>query len=426
MSRHERDLSLDLFKGEPEVVFQWSRSDLGESLSDAFVALDTNVLLLPYEMKEDDWNAILDTYRELAEQRRLVVPGHVAREFARGRIDKLASLNQRINNVKSEAGLTVLDETPLFADTDEFEEFREAHQAVTDALDPYKKSLRRLAKRVRQFPDHDPIKEGYGEIFNNDVVVDPSFDVARACEEFRQRQEQGFPPGYKDSGKSQNAEGDYLIWKTLLEITQGTGKDLIFVTSDRKADWWHQSDRAAFAPRFELIEEYRFTSGGGTLHLVNLNELLELMGAPDAVTADVRDKEQSAEGAANSVPALAVFDKQVVLIRGDAGFGAVVPHTQKAGVAGAESVYYVSWYADQLSSFYDMRNIEPISQEARSGAGLDRPILVGPYSIPWSLAGASQGWFYSWQSSSSEPRYEMAVLPGPGFGLSDFGSVTFS
>ena len=425
MSGREDDLSLTLFKGEPEVVFQWSRDDPSEAVHHAFVALDTNVLLLPYEMKEQDWSAILYAYSTLAERHQLVVPAHVAREYARGRIERLASLYQRINDVNSRAVITRLTEAPLFADTDEFAQLRDAEQAVVDALAPYKKALGILAKKARQFPDHDPIQMGYGKIFDSGVVVDPRFDDSEAREEFRRRQEHGFPPGYKDSGKRQNAEGDYLIWQTLLERAKGTKKDLIFVTSDRKADWWHQSAGEAFAPRFELVEEYRRESGGGTLHLMDLHGLLKLMGAPDSVTEDVRGREHGVVGAVHAGPATLVSDNQVVLIRGEAGVGAVIPNAQRTGSPGVESVFYVAWYSGQLSGFFDMRGIRPITQEARSGAGLDVPISVGPYSIRWSLAGAGEGWFYYWQPSSPGPRYEMAVLPGPGFGISDFGSAVF-
>ncbi len=70
-----------------------------------------------------------------------------------------------------------------------------------------------------------------------------------------------------------------LIWKTILEIGRKQKKDLIFVSGDTKADWWHQSSHRPLYPRSELIEEYRRESEGGSFHILGFGDFLKLFGA---------------------------------------------------------------------------------------------------------------------------------------------------
>lgn len=73
-----------------------------------------------------------------------------------------------------------------------------------------------------------------------------------AFEQGRKRYEKHIPPGYKDEeknnkkgqGKEQgnsNEErrfGDLIVWVQILDKAEETGKPIVFVTDDRKEDWW--------------------------------------------------------------------------------------------------------------------------------------------------------------------------------------------
>jgi hypothetical protein len=49
------------------------------------------------------------------------------------------------------------------------------------------------------------------------------------------------PPGFKDQGKP----GDLIIWNTILHLGVEKKKSIIFVSTDEKTDWWHQSNLVA-------------------------------------------------------------------------------------------------------------------------------------------------------------------------------------
>src|SRR5215472_12349359 len=71
-----------------------------EQVKDAcLIVLDTNVLLTPYIFggREDLLEQFRKTFKPLSSQKRLIIPGQVAREFAKHRASKLAELYQQLS-----------------------------------------------------------------------------------------------------------------------------------------------------------------------------------------------------------------------------------------------------------------------------------------------------------------------------------------
>jgi hypothetical protein len=83
-----------------------------------------------------------------------------------------------------------------------------------------------------------------------------------------------------------------LIWYTILEIGRSRKLDVVFVSGDEKADWWHQSENMPLYPRFELVDEFRRASDGRTIFLLSFANLLERFGAPSQVINEVRQEER--------------------------------------------------------------------------------------------------------------------------------------
>ncbi len=108
------------------------------------------------------------------------------------------------------------------------------------------------------------------------------------------RQAHSIPPGYKDASKPDSGIGDLLIWRTILDVGEKLNVDVIFVSSDEKADWWHQSDKQALYPRHELVDEFRRHSKGKSLHILRFSDFLRLFGASKEVVEEVRQEEKQA------------------------------------------------------------------------------------------------------------------------------------
>jgi hypothetical protein len=69
------------------------------------------------------------------------------------------------------------------------------------------------------------------------------------------------PPGYKDGKKDASGDpyrkfGDLIVWKQLIAEAKTTEKAVIFVTDDKKEDWWLEQSGRTIGPRTELREEF--------------------------------------------------------------------------------------------------------------------------------------------------------------------------
>ena len=99
------------------------------------------------------------------------------------------------------------------------------------------------------------------------------------------------PPGYKDAAKDDLGVGDFLIWLTILDIRSKNRKPLIFVSGEEKSDWQHRTGGAGFLPRYELLDEYRRSSGGEPFYMIPLSRMLELLNAKSESVDQIKHEE---------------------------------------------------------------------------------------------------------------------------------------
>ncbi|GEN72916.1 PIN-like domain-containing protein [Chryseobacterium lathyri] len=111
------------------------------------------------------------------------------------------------------------------------------------------------------FESDDSILYSITEIFENSIGKDSSeSELSDIYKDGKIRYEKKIPPGYKDLEKKKKGErniyGDLIIWKQLIEYTKRAKKPIIFVTDDRKEDWWTIEGGKTIRPREELIKEF--------------------------------------------------------------------------------------------------------------------------------------------------------------------------
>jgi PIN like domain len=267
-----------------------------DAIASCDVVLDTNALLLPYTAAKESVVAIIGLFVTLTEKNRLFLPAQVAREFTKNRASKLGGMVKRISDFESKLGTSpeFLD-IPCLSGTKEHESMKAAHKTYVDARNEYKKSLSAAKETIIEWEWDDPVFESYRKVFKNiKSVVELDIDNDSLGQTHATRYADKRPPGYKDASKEDGGIGDLIIWLTILHIGKKRKKDLVFVTSDEKADWYHRSDKRGFLPRAELVDEYRAASGGRSLYLTNLSRLLELFEEDEATVDNIREQEQLA------------------------------------------------------------------------------------------------------------------------------------
>lgn len=280
---------------DARAIFSWKAESLASIMASSLVVLDTNALLLPYTVGAKSLSEIKDKFRALASQDRLRIPGQVAREFARNRPARLADLYKEIGIAKSKAAPLNVGNYPLLDGMEAYKQARTIEGEINALIRDYQRALATVLDDIRQWDWNDPLSELYREIFTPDIIVEPELEQSDIKNDLAYRQKNKIPPGYKDSSKEDDGIGDLLIWTTMLHLGATTSQSLLFVSGEKKADWWHRSGGEPLYPRHELVDEYRRASDGGSFHIATLSELLNLVGASADVIEEVRQEEADEE-----------------------------------------------------------------------------------------------------------------------------------
>ncbi|MEQ1954897.1 PIN-like domain-containing protein [Mesorhizobium yinganensis] len=156
---------------EPHNVFK-STAAVDPSAADVIVALDTNALLLPYQLGKSDLAGLATVYAKLAGESRLFLPEQVAREFIKNRDRKLADMVQALEDRTSRLSGWDVNVSPLllegFADREALTKAASDHEEATKA---YLSQLRALAKQMKAWRGDDPVSALYAATFGKEQLI---------------------------------------------------------------------------------------------------------------------------------------------------------------------------------------------------------------------------------------------------------------
>lgn len=271
-------------------------------IDDCLVVVDTNVLLAPYSTGSKGISELKKVYTTLARENRLLVPAHVAKEFAKNRSDKIRNIHQRLQRRKSEKPSLVKSQgdDPVVRELEGYNDLEESTEAVREAWNKYNQALESLIDQVRAWNWNDPVTKMYSNIFKDNIIVELNETEVEVKEEYSRRVKHKVPPGYKDSGKDDNREGDLIVWLTLLQVAASKGLSAVFVTDDSKSDWWVGSEGVVLCPRFELVNEFTRRVDGASFHILQIGEFLRLFGVEEDVVEDL-EKDTGFESVSRNV-----------------------------------------------------------------------------------------------------------------------------
>jgi len=220
-------------------------------------ALDANVLLNLYRYSKDTREELISLLDKFKKQ--IWLPYQAGFEFHQNRLkvisdqeeayDKLVSQIEQIQN-KLESELNAFSKHPLINS-------KKIKTQINNFFQKIKGELNKTKEQHPQLLEDDKIKEYLTKLF--DGKVGKSYDDVKLKELFdegKKRFERGIPPGYKDKGKDDDKQyGDFILWQQLIDKGLETKKPIIFITDDRKDDWWSNYRGKTIGPRPELVEE---------------------------------------------------------------------------------------------------------------------------------------------------------------------------
>ncbi|TFH89212.1 PIN-like domain-containing protein [Vibrio ouci] len=203
-------------------IFTKETSSLEDSLKNGIIVLDTNTLLFPFNVNKQGLKGIVGAYEKLVSEEQLFVPAHVAREFAKNRAAKLGEIYVSVSRMANSQ--RDLKRYPLLSDIDDYQEVVELQKSIGETEKKIKEKIKSVLDTISGFERNDPVSAAYSEIFNNNVVYQHVITDDKLEADFKYRSENKLPPGYKDGSKTNNAEGDLIVWHSILELGKNIKK----------------------------------------------------------------------------------------------------------------------------------------------------------------------------------------------------------
>ncbi len=228
-------------------------------LKNSVISFDTNVLLNFYRYSKKtsvEMFKILEPIKS-----RIVTPYYVAKEFTHNRKNiKLENIRAYENLEKSivEKFEEIIHEIEEEGDK-KLSKMKDTIALIDTCKERIAKNISDEKKTKKDFYKGNDIEKKISELFFENYIEkydDDKYEFVK--KEGLKRFEDNIPPGYKDKNKDEN--GDYYIFKSLLDYCKEKGKDLIFVTNDKKEDWF-RNNHGVKEPREELLEEFYKETG---------------------------------------------------------------------------------------------------------------------------------------------------------------------
>ncbi|MFE7574386.1 PIN-like domain-containing protein [Streptomyces sp. NPDC057521] len=257
-----------------------TESDYRTVLRNGLVVLDTNVLLDLYRMSAPVREDMLTVLKSIAP--RLWIPHQVQVEFwyVRQSNDLIEHHDKKASSARDTLRSTITKSRNALEDwvnnihlgnnPDFAKPMHEKLDCAEKLLEDIVEMLEAQAAKDR-VPDirdtnKDPVIQALDQLLRGRVGA--PYGAQRHSEEVRRAKERAakrMPPGYMDFEKKdadEQAAGDYLVWRQLLDEAQVRQTEILFVTRDIKEDWWRNHKyKLARLPRVELVDELRDLTG---------------------------------------------------------------------------------------------------------------------------------------------------------------------
>jgi len=242
-----------------------SEEELRKIWAEAIFVFDTSILLGLYRLPRKLRIELISKVEKLAD--RAWIPHQVAMEYYRSRLEVIHEQERAYQNF-----LRVLRECEdsIVKQLEEYgrHPYIDNKKIISKIRESYKKIIKELDKKKQKQPDwhkDDEIEAALNNIFKKDKIGS-EYEQRRLQEiyaEGKTRYEKDIPPGYKDKKKDNDDKtgirkfGDLIIWFQIIDKATVSKKPIIFVTSEKKEDWWYSVGGKTVGARYELITEMK-------------------------------------------------------------------------------------------------------------------------------------------------------------------------
>lgn len=231
--------------------------------TEAIIVFDTNILLNLYEYSQNTCDVVFEIMENLNNQ--LWLPYKVGEEFYTKRISKICTHNKSCDRITG-----LIDELLKIDKESCLYELLHDNQQ----LKILKSEVEKKSKQNKLDMYNDPIVNKIEKLYEGRVGQESTdAEIEEIEKEYRYKTTNGiYCPGFKDSDKAKNSSGDFLLWKQMLAYAVKNEKSIIFVTEDKKEDWWWKPQHDCISARYELLKEFIKCTNGKIFYMYKFND----------------------------------------------------------------------------------------------------------------------------------------------------------
>lgn len=241
--------------------------------NDGIFCYDANVLLNIYRYTEETRSNIFSNIEHFIS--RSILPYQACYEYQKNKRVVVDSLRGSYDKI-----IKVLNAVESNVKSGDLNKYRKhcALDIEKDVINPIEKTIVKVIKKIEKskdihstFINEDNIHTKITNLFTNRISEEITEDVLKKIyAEGKNRYEKLIPPGFADAKNKSNSPennlyGDLIIWKHLIEIAKKEDKDVIFITDDRKNDWWDNYNGQTKGALPQLFKEFRKMSNHNIL-----------------------------------------------------------------------------------------------------------------------------------------------------------------
>lgn len=290
--------------------YQKTQEQLAELWRQATFAFDTNVLLNLYRYQPKTRDEILNLMEKL--EPRLWLPYQVALEFHRNRMtvlkDQRSAYKKLQDTLQKQRGQVLRDFEP-YARHSSIDIVR-LKELVGKAFDEAQAVVREAKKSHPDFVSNNSPLHRVEALFSE--RIGPPYSPEQLSGLYavaEQRFAAQIPPGYEDAGHKPGVRqyGDVILWQQLIDHAKQQHTPLVFVTDDRKSDWFQDINGQTVGPRPELTQEM-WEQAGVEFHMYRPDQFLREASAYLGVDADQEVLDDAKETGADEAELQALLE----------------------------------------------------------------------------------------------------------------------
>lgn len=250
---------------------------------DATFVFDTNVLLDIYRSQPETRKLLLETLKNLESKSWL--PHRVAYEFRRNRRSVIAEANFNLMELRTTFDknfvefITNLENNLNSIRNFPVDEIQKISDSYKSANAQNKETIEAIITEFPKFNENDEILDTIKNIYSSKVGSAYSDDQMTAIIiEGKERIDKNIPPALTDTAKGTDEDqlGDFIIWKQIIDYSCKNKKNIIFVTSEKKSDWWVKEKGRRLGLPYALLEEFSIKTNSQKIHMYHVTQFLQM------------------------------------------------------------------------------------------------------------------------------------------------------